>query len=91
MLEELRSRVGDQPLRISSWFRCADHPAERGKEPGALHRHTTGRAVDIHCRGELRFLILEHFRAVGFKSLGVYRWGLHIDHVLGDVSRFWIG
>ena len=90
-LETLRAAVGHRPLKVSSWYRCPDHPAESGKLRGALHRHTTGRAVDIHCRGELRFRILEKLRKAGFRSLGIYRWGLHLDWVEGDVSRFWIG
>ena len=90
-LERLRRMCGDRPLKVSSWFRCRRHPAEAGKGRGALHRHTTGRAVDIHCRGELRWRIYEQARKAGFLSLGNYRWGLHLDWVAGDVARHWNG
>ena len=90
-LEHLRKLIGNSPLKVSSWFRCRSHPAEAGKRPGSLHRHTTGRSVDIHCQGELRWRILEQARKAGFLSCGQYRWGLHLDWVPGDVARHWNG
>ena len=88
-LEALRKLVG-RPLRITSWYRCENHPVERVKGPGATHRHTTGRAVDVACPDPgLRFALMEHFRAAGFRCMGVYRWGLHLDWTGGP--RFWIG
>ena len=90
-LEQLRMLCGDRPLKVSSWFRCRRHPAEAGKGRGALHRHTTGQAVDIHCRGELRWRILEQARKAGFLSCGHYRTFLHLDWVPGDIARHWVG
>lgn len=89
-LEKLRELVGGRPLKVSSWFRCREHPAETGKRPGSLHRHSTGRAVDIHCQGELRWRIMEQARKAGFLNCGHYRWGLHLDWVR-DAPPHWTG
>jgi len=78
-LERLRERTGGKPIRVSSWYRCRDHPLERRKRYPALHRHCTGRAVDVFVSGLERLAMIEQARACGFVSVGVYSWGLHLD------------
>jgi len=89
-LEVLRHRMGE-PLPVSSWYRCKQHPIERGKHPNALHRHCTGRAVDIGAKGLTRLKLVELARTCSFKSVGVYHWGVHLDWVEGRVARHWLG
>lgn len=48
-LDTIREEFG-LPMRISSWYRCPEHPIEARKSvPGA---HATGRAVDVLVSGE---------------------------------------
>ena len=47
-LDEIR-RDFKKPMKISSGYRCPDHPIEaRKKQPGS---HSTGQAADIACAG----------------------------------------
>lgn len=90
-LEQLRSLAGGRSLRVASWYRCLQHPHEARKREGALHRHTTGRAVDLHL-ATLQYLdVVERVREAGFTSCGFYSWGIHVDWVDGDVARYWRG
>jgi len=89
-LERLRTGLG-APIRITSWFRCKYHSVEARKGRNALHRHCTGRAVDIAVEGTQALKVIELARWSGFRSVGVYRWGLHLDWVDGNVARYWLG
>jgi len=91
-LERLRAAAGAVPLRVSSWYRCAQHPIEQAKGPGGRHRHTTGRAVDIRARGAERLRLIERARFHGFRCVGVYPWGVHVDWCDGEgLAVHWIG
>lgn len=86
-LQLLRERV-NQPLIITSGYRCDKHPIEASKiNPGV---HNTGHAADIACHGELAWLILRHAPEIGFVRIGVQQRGvhnsrfLHVDDYVGN-------
>lgn len=45
MMEEIRTLLGDQPVRVNSWFRCPAHNTRIGGASDSQHLH--GRAVDF--------------------------------------------
>lgn len=79
-LQDLRDSYG-KPMRVTSGFRCPQHPIEARKaKPGT---HSTGRAVDIAVsRGEAYALLRLAIR-MGFTGIGVQQKGegrfLHLD------------
>ena len=83
-LQDLRDAVA--PLAITSAYRSPAHPREakkvaEGRKAGA---HTHGRAVDVKCRGEKAFLVLQEALRLGFMGIGVSQAGdggrfLHLD------------
>lgn len=68
------------PFNILSWTRCeANNHASDGSPTSS---HLKGRAVDISCTiasSSDRFTILSSLIAAGFKRIGVYPWGFHVD------------
>jgi len=51
--ENLRLALGDQPLTITSGFRCSNHNYDEGGKD--LSRHMMGRAIDIKCPDDIQF------------------------------------
>ena len=80
-LNELRVKCGF-PFRVTSGYRCTDHPVEakKGTKSGA---HTTGKAVDIACEGALAYILVQQALAMQFKGIGVNQKGggrfIHLD------------
>ena len=78
-LQEVRDTVGF-PLKITSGYRCPQHPVEAAKEaPGS---HTYGKAVDIAVDRGKAFAVLQAalvaFTGIGIKQHGGGRF-LHLD------------
>jgi uncharacterized protein YcbK (DUF882 family) len=79
-LQDLREAYG-KPMKITSGYRCPNHPIEAGKtKPGA---HASGRAVDIAVsRGEA-YALLRLAMRMGFTGIGVQQKGdgrfIHLD------------
>ena len=79
-LQKLRSDVGF-PFKITSGYRCKDHPIEKKKtNPGA---HRDGIAADIGVRGSKAYEIIEKAPKYGFTGNGVNQKGdsrfIHLD------------
>jgi uncharacterized protein YcbK (DUF882 family) len=81
-LQELRNLV-NIPLKISSGYRCKDHPIEKKKEkPGT---HSEGIACDILCSGADAYKILDSAFELKFTGIGVNMRGnyaqrfIHLD------------
>mgnify|MGYP001226407500 CR=1 FL=1 len=81
-LQELRTAV-NMPLKITSGYRCKDHPIEaRKKTPGA---HNEGSAVDINCAGSDAYKIISMALELKFPRIGVNMKGdyntrfIHLD------------
>lgn len=79
-LQTLRTAF-NKPMRITSGYRCPEHPIEAKKAaPGA---HTTGCAADVAVQGQDAYELLRlafHFR---FTGIGVQQKGsgrfIHLD------------
>jgi zinc D-Ala-D-Ala carboxypeptidase len=81
-LNKLREAYG-APLKVSSGYRCPDHPVEARKASTAPGMHTTGKAVDFAVeRGNAHKLMQIAFD-MGFKGIGVQQKGvgrfIHLD------------
>lgn len=81
-LQELRNQYG-KPLKISSAYRCSEHPIEKAKtcKPG---QHNIA-AVDILCWGADALDILELALDLDFTGIGINQKGdytkrfIHLD------------
>jgi len=79
-LQTLRSVYG-KPMRVTSGYRCPEHPIEAKKsKPGA---HASGCAVDIGVDGADAHQLLKLALAAGFTGVGVQQKGtgrfIHLD------------
>ena len=67
-LQALRTKYG-KPLRITSGFRCAQHPIEAKKiKPGA---HASGSACDLGVDGQQAYEVMKIAFELGFTGIGV--------------------
>ena len=81
-VEELREELGF-PFRVTSAYRCPDHPIEQKKSaPGT---HTTGQAIDINVYGDQGVAFAQLALAKGIQRIGFAQKGpnnkrfIHID------------
>jgi len=84
-LQKARDIFG--PMRISSGYRCAQHPIEARKaRPGA---HASGQAADVVVQGEEAYKLLKVALEAGFTGIGVQQKGegrfLHLDTLESDL------
>ena len=79
-LQALRLEYG-KPMRITSGYRCPDHPVEARK--AASGAHTTGKAADIAVEGRQAHELLRQALDMNFKGIGVQQKGtgrfIHLD------------
>lgn len=76
-LQELRDDL-KQPVKITSGFRCENHPAEKKKKRGGAH--SIGHAADIRISSARQLgKILVGFEGWGFKAVGVDKDFVHLD------------
>ena len=85
-LQALRTAYG-APMRITSGYRCPQHPIEAKKaSPGA---HASGLACDIGVQGADAHRLLRMALEAGFTGLGVQQKGsgrfLHLDTLEGEL------
>lgn len=79
-LQAFRTQYG-KPMRITSGYRCPEHPLEAKKsKPGA---HASGLACDVGVDGQEAYQILKLAFQLGFKGIGVNQKGtgrfIHLD------------
>ena len=80
-LQALRMRYG-KPMKITSGYRCPEHPIEAKKEkPGA---HASGLACDVGVNGQQAYELMKDAFALGFTGIGVSQKGsgprfIHLD------------
>ncbi len=71
----------DFPFAISSAYRSPEHPIEQRKNH--VGAHTTGKAVDILCRGDKAVEVISVALANGITRIGVQQKGsgrfIHLD------------
>jgi zinc D-Ala-D-Ala carboxypeptidase len=85
-LQSLRTSYG-KPMRITSGYRCKDHPIEAKKAaPGA---HASGCAADIGVEGADAHRLLKFAMILGFNGIGVQQKGtgrfIHLDALTSGV------
>jgi len=82
LLQKIRDAV-EQPISITSGFRCLMHNKEVGGVPNSYH--TTGTAADIYCEGmhvsQLYFVVVAAIRDMGYGWCKVYpsKGFIHVD------------
>jgi zinc D-Ala-D-Ala carboxypeptidase len=83
-LQAIRDQVG--PLRVTSGYRCRQHPNEVQKiQPGS---HAQGRAADIHCVDSLtRFTLVRLGIELGMTGIGIARTFIHLDNGHANAPR----
>ncbi len=74
-----------RPMRITSGYRCPDHPIEKAKPtPGA---HASGCAADVAVQGAQAHELLRLAFHFGFTGIGVQQLGggrfIHLDTLTG--------
>ena len=79
-LQALRMRYG-KPMKITSGYRCPEHPIEAKKaKPGA---HASGLACDVGVEGTDAYRLLRLALELGFTGIGVQQKGtgrfIHLD------------
>jgi zinc D-Ala-D-Ala carboxypeptidase len=80
-LQALRMRYG-KPMKITSGYRCPEHPIEAKKaKPGA---HASGLACDVGVDGQQAYELMKDAFALGFTGIGVSQKGsgsrfIHLD------------
>jgi uncharacterized protein YcbK (DUF882 family) len=81
-LNKLREAYG-APLKVSSGYRCPQHPVEARKGATAPGMHTTGKAVDFAVEKEQAHKLLGLAFGMGFNGIGVQQKGtgrfIHLD------------
>ncbi len=79
-LNKIREECGF-PFPISSGYRSPQHPIEQRK--AQVGTHTTGKAVDILCRGEDALKVISVAMKNGIQRIGVQQKGtgrfIHLD------------
>lgn len=85
LLSKIRKEC-DFPFAISSAYRSPQHPIEQRKNHAGAH--TTGKAVDIICRGNKAVKVISVALANGITRIGIQQKGsgrfIHIDACTQD-------
>lgn len=88
-LESVRSIYG-RAMRITSGYRCLEHPIENGKPEGATHAHTFHKAADIACEHADALALIVAGLTAGARGFGVSQRGrarfIHLDLRDGPVK-----
>jgi len=86
LLERMRRQL-DQPLYVSSGYRCAKQNREVGGAPSSLH--LAGMAADVQAAAAKPPHLKSVAEAVGAGGIGVYPRHCHVD--VGEPDRRWEG
>jgi uncharacterized protein YcbK (DUF882 family) len=85
LVQTLRLRLG-VPLVINSAYRTVEYNKKIGGSPKS--QHILGKAVDIAIpKGYTIDGVAEEASKIGFKGIGKYTWGLHLD-VRSETARW---
>lgn len=84
-LEQIRTHF-NQPITITSGYRCERHNANVGGERGSFHKEG-GRATDIQVKNTAPIEVAKYAESIGIKGIGLYSNFVHID--TRDYKYFW--
>lgn len=85
-LQELRFFI-DQPIRVTSGFRCPMHNEVVGGAENS--KHLAGIAADITIQGG-RWRLLKGIYRLDFRGIGIYDTWIHVDSREGP-GALWVG
>lgn len=92
-LMQIRRAYG-RPMRITSGYRCPQHPIEIAKGGKSLGEHSLGACADIACEGDGALLLLTTALAHGITRVGVQQKGsgrfLHLGIGGPGLANPWI-
>lgn len=86
LLERLRADLGGAPVAVLSGYRTADYNRAIGGAPHS--QHVEGRAADVSVRGRTPEEVRDAAVRLGFRGVGVYDWGVHVDVREGPEARW---
>jgi len=87
-LEEIRKRIGNKRIDITSGARCK---AENSRSGGSVNSpHLLGKAADIQAEGATPVFVALMAETVGNVRIGLYPNHVHIDVIPPNPSRFWL-
>jgi uncharacterized protein YcbK (DUF882 family) len=76
-LQALRTEYG-KPMRITSGYRCPNHPVE-ARKPHSRGEHTLGMCADVACtNGTDRYQLITIALKHGFHRIGIAKGFLHL-------------
>jgi uncharacterized protein YcbK (DUF882 family) len=88
MMEKIRHILGDQPLKVHSWYRCPAWNAEVGGASNSQHLY--GRACDFVTKHlsprQVQARLRKHRDVV--RGLGAYLGFTHADNRPGDIATW---
>jgi uncharacterized protein YcbK (DUF882 family) len=88
MLEQLRARLCDKPITVTSGYRCLKHNAAVGGINNS--QHLLGNASDIVIAGVPPGQVAAVAKEIGFTGVGLYTTFSHVDVRNGSSTR-WSG
>jgi uncharacterized protein YcbK (DUF882 family) len=74
-LDTLREAIG--PIHLNSGYRCHTHNRSIGSKDTS--QHPKGTAADIRHDGRNIETMAEAAKTAGFRGIGTYDWGIHVD------------
>ena len=87
-LEEIRKKIGNKPIDITSGVRCK---AENYRAGGSSNSpHLLGKAADIQAEGASPVFVALMAETVNGVRLGLYPNHLHVDILPANPSRYWL-
>ena len=87
-LEKFRRAIGNLPVSVHCWHRCAGQNAKVGGAKAS--KHMEGSATDLHVAGIPHAKLREVARAIPefiIGGIGIYDWGVHLDTAVDRVNR----
>lgn len=85
-LQQIRTHF-NQPIFITSGYRCPTHNANEGGSSGSYH--TKGQACDFRVNGVSPTEVCKYAESIGIKGIGIYDNFTHID--TRTYKSFWKG
>lgn len=75
-LQAMRERIG-RALIVNSGYRTPEYNKKVGGVDNS--QHCQGKAADVTANGIKPDVLFEIAKQVGFRGIGLYNWGVHVD------------